>query len=217
MLADITAVLGPAIAAAPVAASSLPDIFEAYVLTLAIRAARTEGGSISYVARDGKPAKSLVLRTSPGVIYSKQQNYTHVVIGFPGCPVLEGHAGIKIAGKSGVLHELDVAVLERAEAEHCRRNGVSPRSSKVLLGVECKFYASPLQLHLARGFLGLINDVSVKSPFFVTNTNSPSVEKLLSHRARHAWEKDISPACTNTEVERLVHAFRSCFKNFKAR
>jgi hypothetical protein len=216
MLAAIQTVLGPAIAATPVAASALPDIFEAYILALVIRAAKTEGAAVTYVSRDGKPAALLLLRTSPGLIYSTAKNYTHAVIAFTNRPALEVHTGIKVAGKSGVLHELDVAVLERAEAENCRRNSVSPRSAKVVLGAECKFYSSPLQLHLARGFLGLLNDVSVKSSFFVTNTNSTSVEKLLSHRAKHGWEKDISPACTNTEVDRLVHAFRSTFKNFKA-
>src|SRR5256885_6495240 len=132
MLAAITAVLGPAIAAAPVAGTSLPDVFEAYVLTLIIRAARTEGGAISYLSRDGTPATSLLLRTSPGVIYSREKNYTHVLIVFPSRPALEAHTGIKVAGKSGVLHEMDIAVVERAEAENCRRNVVSPRSSKVV-------------------------------------------------------------------------------------
>lgn len=216
MLTAITSVLGSAISANPLAAAAPPDIFEAYVLTLLIRAARTEQATVSYVSRDGSPATALVLRTSPGFIFSTAKNYTHAVLTFPDRRVLEVHTGIKVAGKSGVLHELDVAVLERAEAENCRRNGVSPRSTKVLIGVECKFYASALQLHLARAFVGLVNDLSVKSPFFVTNTNSVSVEKLLSHRVKHGWEKDISPACRNTEVDRLVSAFRSCFKNFKA-
>ncbi|NSX16074.1 hypothetical protein HTY52_18475 [Cupriavidus taiwanensis] len=200
----------------PIAASSLNDIFEAYVLTLVIRAARDEGAMVNYINRDGTVATSMLFRTSPGFIYSSAKNYTHAVITFPDKPSLEAHIGVKVAGKSGVLHELDVAVMERAEAENCRRNSVSPRSNKVLVGVECKFYASSLQLHLARGFVGLVNDLSVKSPFFVTNTSSASVEKLLSHRVKHGWEKEISPACKNTEVERLVHAFRACFKNFKA-
>jgi hypothetical protein len=216
MLNAITAVLGSAINANPLATVAQSDIFEAYVLTLVIRAARTENATVSYASRNGMPATELLLRTSPGFIFSTAKNYTHAVLTFPDGRVLEGHSGIKVAGKSGVLHELDVAVLERAEAENCRRNNVSPRSSKVLIGVECKFYASALQLHLARAFLGLVNDLSVKSPFFVTNTNSVSVEKLLSHRVRHGWEKDISPACKNTEVDRLVSALRSCFKNFKA-
>ncbi|MDM0112769.1 hypothetical protein QTI66_11470 [Variovorax sp. J22R133] len=216
MLSEIKSVLGSAIAASPVAASALSDVFEAYVLILVIRAARAEGGKVSFVRRDGSPATELLLRTSPGFIYSTAQNYTHAVIEFNSRPTLEVHAGIKVAGKSRVLHELDVAVLDRAEAENCRLNRVSPRSSKVNVGIECKFYSSSLQLHLARGFIGLVTDLSVNTPFFVTNTTSASVEKLLSHRVKHGWEHQISPACKNTEVDRLVHALRSSFKNYKA-
>ena len=217
MLTAITSILGPAISTTPLAATSLPDVFEAYVLSLVLKSARDEGATISYTSRDGRPATSLIFRTSPGYIFSTAKNYTHVVISFPDQPTLEGHVGIKVSGKSGVLHELDVAVLESAEAENCRQNNLNPRSVKALLGVECKFYASSLQLHLARGFVGLVADLSVKNPFFVTNTNSASVEKLLSHRVKNGWERDISPTCKNTEVDRLIHAFRNCFKNYKAR
>lgn len=216
MLASITSVLGPAISTSPVAASSLSDIFEAYTFTLIIQAARDEGATVDFKSRTGASVTSLILRTSPGHIYSTAHDYTHAVIEFPGRPALEAHTGIKVAGKSGVLHELDVAVLERSEAESCRINSVSPRSSKVRIAVECKFYTSALQLHLARGFLGLIADISAKSPFFVTNTSSVSVEKLLSHRAKHGWEKDITPTCLNREVERLLHSFRNSYKNYKA-
>jgi hypothetical protein len=138
------------------------------------------------------------------------------MIEFSNKPALEAHIGIKIAGKSVVLHEADIAVLDRADAENCRRNFVSPRSSKVIVAVECKYYSSALQLHLARSFIGLVSDISSKDPFFVTNTSATSVEKLLSHRVSH-WEKDISPACSNNEVDRLLYSFRSSFKNYKAR
>lgn len=217
MLADITAALGSAISTAPLSAAAMPDVFEAYVLALVIRAAKSEGASITFLTRTGKPASTLVLRTAPGYVYSKAHDYTHAVIEFEGRPPLEAHTGIKVAGKSGVLHELDVAVLERAEAENCRLNSVSPRSSKVYVAVECKFYTSSLQLHLARSFVGLVHDLSVNSPFFVTNTSSASVERLLSHRVKHGWEKEITPTCKNAEVDRFVHAVRSTFKNYKAR
>lgn len=216
MLSAISSVLGAAISSGTVAASALPDVFEAYVLTLVIRAARDEGAAVSFKDRFGNPATSLTLRTSPGYIYSTVRNYTHCLIEFNGRPALEAHTGIKVAGKSGVLHEFDVALLDRAEAENCRLNSVSPRSSRVLVGVECKFYTSALQLHLARGFVGLVADISTKSPFFVSNTSSTSVDKLLSHRVKNGWERDISPTCKNSEVDRLVHAFRNSFKNYKA-
>lgn len=216
MLSAITSVLGSAISSSPIAASSLPDIFEAYVLTLLVRAAGDEGGNVTFIDRHGAPATTLVLRTAPGYLYSEAKNYTHALIDFPGKPALEAHTGIKVAGKSGVLHEFDVVVLDRAEAENCRQNSVSPRSSRTLIGVECKFYTSALQLHMARGFVGLVADISTKSPYFVTNTSSTSVEKLLSHRVKNGWEREISPTCKNAEVDRLIHSFRNSFKNYKA-
>ncbi|MBN3068538.1 hypothetical protein H5A34_10530 [Pectobacterium brasiliense] len=216
MIKEIKDILGSAISATPVTPSSLSDIFEAYVFTLILRASQAEGAKVHFLSRDGNAASSLILRTSPGYIYSSAKNYTYAVIEFPKRPALEMHTGIKVAGKSGVLHEFDVAVLGRAEAENCRLNSVSPRSSKVLIGTECKYYTSPLQLHLARGFVGLVADISTKNPFFVTNTSSESVERLLSHRVKNGWEKDITPTCTNSEVERLINAFRKAFMNYKA-
>ena len=46
MLQAITSVLGTAISANPLAAAASADIFEAYILTLVIRAARTEKATV---------------------------------------------------------------------------------------------------------------------------------------------------------------------------
>lgn len=216
MIDDLADVLDNCISTRNIALSSDSDIFEAYIFGLVVRAAREEGATISYQDVNGRNVTNLLFRNSPGLIHSQNKNYTHGVIQFVNKPILETHVGVKVAGKSGVLHEADIAVLDRAEAEKCRRNNVSPRSSKILISVECKFYSSSLQLHLARSFLGLVSDFSVKEPFFVSNTESNSVEKLLSHRTRH-WEKNICPTCINNEVDRLAYEFRIAFKNYKAR
>lgn len=216
MIDDLEDALDDCISTINVSLSSDSDIFEAYIFGLVIRAAKEEGADISYQDVNGGNTTSLLFRNSPGVIYFRNKIYTHGVIQFSDKPILEAHVGIKVAGKSGVLHETDVAVLDRAEAEKCRRTNVSPRSSKILISAECKFYSSSLQLHLARSFLGLVSDFSVKEPFFVSNTESNSVEKLLSHRTKH-WEKNICPTCINDEVDRLTFEYRTCFKNYKAR
>ena len=216
MINAIKAAVGPLISSHPVSISPTPDIFEAYIFSIIITAAKAEGATVIFQDRSGNPATALIFRTSPGYIFSNSKNYTHAVISFPSRPTLEAHIGIKVTGKSGVLHEADVAVLDSAETENCRLNSVSPRSSKVLMAVECKYYCSTLQLSLARSFVGLVSDFSVREPYFVTNTNSASVEKLLSHRVKH-WEKDITPSCNNGEVDRLTFEFRSAFKYYKAR
>lgn len=168
-------------------ASDASDIFEAYVFSLVLEAARVEGASVEYRDVDNGTPSMFVFRTSPGYIFSRTQRYTHALLLFMGKPALEVHVGVRVVGKSGVLHECDVAVIEHAEAETCRRQQVPPRSGKVLVAIECKFYSTSLQLQLARAFLGLAADLSTKNPMFVTNRSSEVLEKLLSGRSRN-WE-----------------------------
>ena len=140
--------------------SAANDIYEAYIFFLIIDAAIDEGANITYVGTDGTSATELIFRTSSGVIFSTRYNYTHAIINFgDDIPALEVHLGIKLVGTSTVLHEADIAVLNSEAAELCRLNNYSPKSSIALLAVECKFYTSNLQLHLARSFLGLVQDL----------------------------------------------------------
>jgi hypothetical protein len=215
LLNEIQNTLGPAVSPSLTTSSDASDLFEAYVFSLAVQAAQTEGANISYRDVFGNVPTSFVFRTSPGYIYSTTQAYSHAVILFQNKPPLEAHVGVRVVGKSGVLHECDVAILEQAEAETCRQRQVPPRSAKVLIAVECKFYSTPLQLHLARSFLGLLSDLSAKDAMFVSNTSSISIEKLLSSRKRK-WEHNLVPSAT-LEVSRLRHDFQSAYKQYKAR
>ncbi|WP_147468445.1 hypothetical protein [Corallococcus interemptor] len=213
LLSEIQAALGSAISPGLSTASAHSDIFEAYTFSLVLRAARAEGASIAYYNVDGTTPSTFVFRTSPGYIFSTQHAYTHAEISIPGKPVLEAHIGVRVEGKSRVLHECDVAVMFKDEAETCRMNSVSPRSAKVILAAECKFYASNLPLGMARAFLGLASDISCMARFLVVNTGSDSVEQLLSHR-REDWEHQVVPG-SNT-VPRIENQFREVFKRFKA-
>src|SRR5215472_13089752 len=89
------------------------DVFEGYIWSLVLQAARAEGAAVRYETRDEMVTQDLCFRTSPGNIFSSAQQYTHAVIDFAGYPALEAHIGIKVAGKSRLLHECDVAVLYR--------------------------------------------------------------------------------------------------------
>mgnify|MGYP000845338428 CR=1 FL=1 len=214
LLNQIANTFGATISSSLTTASDTSDIFEAYVFSLVLEAARTEGATITYRDVLGNTPTSFIFRTSPGYIFSTNRNYTHAVILFPNKAPLEVHIGVRVVGKSGVLHECDVAVIEQSEAETCRQRQVPPRSSKVLIAVECKFYSTPLQLHLARAFIGLTTDLSVTKPIFVSNSSSDSLEKLLSGRDR-AWEHNLIPSAM-VEVMRLRHKFQDAFQTYKA-
>jgi len=218
LIQSVESILGQAIDPATATQSATYDLFEAYIFSLVIEAARLEGASISYRNISGNYPSTLVFRTSPGYVSSATRQYTYAIINFPNQPRLEAHIGIFVAGRSNVPHECDVAVLYSDEAETCRRNrGVLPRYSKVIIAAECKFYTSGLTLGLGRGFLGLLADISFKhgGRYFITNTSSASIEKLLTEHAKD-WGHDVVPTSAN-DVNKLRSLFQKKFEYYKAR
>src|ERR1700761_6025793 len=106
------------------------DVYEGYAFALVIQAAVAAGGRIRYEDRFKNSVNDLVFSTSPGMLYSTAHPYTHAVNTFRGCPLLETHVGVRVQGKSGVLHECDVLVLPRAEADLSRSRDVAPRGTR---------------------------------------------------------------------------------------
>jgi hypothetical protein len=191
------------------------DLFEAYILTLIVQAARLEGGTVTYETVDGAAPTQFFFRTSPGHIYSRLHPYTHAVIEFGTRAPLEAHVGILVAGKSQVLHECDVAVLERAEAEECRRNRTEPKSRTLTISAEAKFYTTALGLNLARSFVGLISDLSTSFPCFVANTTSVSAMRLLAARKDRHWFDHVMVG--QPSADNLRGFFATAFHHYKAK
>jgi len=169
MWTDIAAALGTVTSANLGAASAGNDLYECYVWSLVLDAAQREGATIRLLNRSGSLATNFWFRTSPSSIFSPRHDYCHAEIQFDACPTLEAHVGVYVSGKSRVNHERDVAVIYKDEADTCRAESVNPRSSKVLLAIECKYYlSSTLGVNLGRSFLGLINDIYTAGRFFVS-------------------------------------------------
>jgi len=62
----ISTVIGPNIGSF----SSASDLFEAYIFSVVLSAARAEGASIAFRDVYGRAAQRLIFRSSPGFIYS---------------------------------------------------------------------------------------------------------------------------------------------------
>jgi len=212
LIAEIEGVISSAAATGYAEAGATNDLYENYVWALCVQAARSQGADVFFQTVAEQPATTLRFRTSPGAIYSVLHNYTHAVLAFQGCPELEVHIGIRVTGVSRVLHECDVAVIEREEARLCRANRVHPRASKLIIAAECKFYTSDIQLHLGRGFLGLTSEIHRRERYFITNGASPSVTKLISH---HQSEWDFGVLPNTHEAEALRHSLARAFRNYK--
>lgn len=160
--------------------------------------------------------ETLVFRRRAGQIYDLTQPYTHAVIEFEQKPPLEIHLGVKIHGRLRVLYDCDVCVLYKMEADSCRTNKREPRASRIFIAIDCHHYASELPLELAQAFIAFSSELRVSGDcYFVSNSSSNSVAKLLASRKRK-WEYDIVPNETNN-VNRLMYEFQTKFKDFKAR
>jgi hypothetical protein len=203
LLDHIRGALGAAIAPSLTTASAGDDLFEAFLLAKLVEAAKLEGATVTYRDVTGRAATVLVLRTSPGQIYSTRQNYGHAVIEFGARPALEAHTGIFVTGVSGVPHECDLALLHLTEAENCRRNRTVPRRHTLIMAVEAKFYSARLKLDLARSFIGLGKDIG-KNTAFMSNSESPLVARMLNKHASRKWYERITP----DEAERVTAYFR---------
>ncbi|WP_152527600.1 MULTISPECIES: hypothetical protein [unclassified Afipia] len=196
-------------------ASNGDDLYEAYIWSVAIEAAKNKQATINFKDVYGNNVLSdYYFRTSPSELWWSKHPYCHAEIIFPNCPILEAHTGIYVAGRSDVRHECDVAIIHKSEADICRSNHVLPRSSKVLLAVECKFYVnSKPGLGLARSFLGLREEIQRENRFFIATSHSRSVEKLLAKHTRD-YDLKFTPIFPhNVDVMRGI--FESVFAKFK--
>ncbi|HEY9863200.1 MAG TPA: hypothetical protein V6D21_03375 [Candidatus Obscuribacterales bacterium] len=194
----------------------LEDGFKFYIFNIIIKAARNEGALVYYQDVLKRNPETLVFRRRAGQIYDLTQPYTHAVIEFEQKPPLEIHLGVKIHGRLRVLYDCDVCVVYKMEAESCRTNKREPRASRIFMAINCQHYASELRLEFAQTFIAFSSELRVAGDcYFVSNSSSPAVGKLLASRKRK-WEYDIVPSETNN-VNRLMYEFQTKFKDFKAR
>jgi hypothetical protein len=184
-----------------------------------VEAATAKGASITFKDVHGSDVGNLFyFRSSPSELWWNKYPYAHAEIDFAlqGCPILEAHVGIFVAGKSGTRHECDVAVLRKSEADTCRRSHALPRASKVLFAVECKYYIlSHPGIELARAFLGLRDEIEKKNRFFVATSSSVSVAKVLARHATREYDLEFSPMCPH-QVDVMRGSFEQVFASFVA-
>jgi hypothetical protein len=208
----ISDVVGSMVSLGAVAGSADNDRFEAYVWSIAIRAAIAEGATVSYKDPAKKDVVNLLFRTSPGSISTKTPPFTYALIQFAEKPDLEAHIGIKLQERSRVPHECDVVVLPSADADTSRVTNTHPRHSSIVIATECKYYYSNLPFRLSREFLGLCKEMRAVDCYFAVNTSKESVEKVLAYY-RCNCETQVVPSGAGSDT--LCHAFRTAFRDFK--
>lgn len=186
LLASVQSAFSTAVALGYNSSTAAHDVYEGYVLAKLIEAARSDGWTCELRDSTGAVTTRAVFRLGPGRLPSG--NFSHVRLSKLGKPDLEAHIGVKVRGKSPVAHEFDLLVLREGAADHCRRSGLDPVRSDVVIHAEAKYYGGNLSLPIGRAVVGLAIDCDMatapsvlSSSVLVTNQNGVTVEQLIAH------------------------------------
>lgn len=186
------------------------DLYEAFLFTLVLKAARSEGYDVSFANGSGQFPTEFRLRRSPGRLPTGR--FTHAVLTLPSTnkSPLEVHTGVAVIGKSKVAHEADVLVLPASAAQRCRQLRIDPSSRYAILVVEGKYYTTPVSLGMGRQFLGLEIDLSAWYKVLAATVTSSTVVHLLEGRKK-LYEVGVLPGrkAEHDTQERFAIALRA--------
>lgn len=203
LLAEINQTLASLGATSPVLQSQarVDKVFEIFVWSCVLRALRQMNASLSVRNSSGVVTATMEFRLGPGLIFNPTSTPGFVKIGFQG-KEYELHSGLRVLGRSKVLHELDLCILKKSAADRCRRNRINPDSSSLHFLAECKFYGSSLPLSLGREYLGLTSEFSIRVKTLTANQASPEVHRLVkSHKGTTHF--DFAPS-NQTSIDHFV-------------
>lgn len=155
------------------AATSVAKTYEAYVWILTVEAVQARSGSVPTMVN--LMGGSIRL---PGAPVSISSAYTYADFASVS---LEVHAGVQVAGRSTVAHELDVSVLQRDACVRARHAGEHVRSHHAELGIEVKSYDGSLGPGIGRSVLGLNSDTYCTIRL-ITNSSDAKVRRMLINR-----------------------------------
>lgn len=167
------------------------DLFEAYVLTLLLEAAKGVGWSLSLRDGSGRTVTAPIFRRGPGRLPSL--GFTFALMTKPGKRDLEAHLGVKVAGRTAVgvsaatmsgslLHEFDLLVLPASDAAACRAARADPHHVVVVAHGEMKYFGGNLSLSIGRAAVDMASEcVLAGKSVLVTNRMGLTVQDLVEH------------------------------------
>lgn len=208
LLTDVEAALGMALHADYATKAEQHDLFEAYVLTLLLEAAKATGWTLSLRDGWGRAVTAPLFRRGPGRLTSRKFTFAHMTK--PGKRDLEAHLGVKVAGLTAVdvspatasghlLHEFDLLVLPSDDADACRASGDDPDHSMVVAHAEMKYHGGSLPLPLGRASVGMAGEcVLAGKSVLVTNRMGLTVQDLVEHHGV-MFRYRVTPASTVAE------------------
>jgi hypothetical protein len=193
--------------------------YAGYIFTLLLRAVErlADANSIRLDSAQSSPQQPpppsvFVIRGSPGALHSTTQDFGYAVFGYNGSDY-EIHLGVQYRGSSTVLHEFDISIVPKVDADESRWKRKPPGPAKACAIFECKFYGENLGIELGRELVGLRCDfTSVPVVRLVTNADSESVALYLKKTNRPKLSRRIEPNNPDMENE-FIYAVADELRN----
>jgi hypothetical protein len=182
LLRDINNALPAALGTSRLRRMDADHLYEVALWAQCWRAAKDAGLTTDLRDRNDNRATQVHLRKAPSEQMSPTQAYTHLHVDIG--DGVEVHQGIYLTGNSGAYHQIDVALVQGAEASRVRAGTQQrPRARWMLYGLEAKAYGRTLPIDVGRGVLGLRQDFAQKVAV-VTSARPSNAGKLLGRYAR---------------------------------
>lgn len=195
--------------------NTLDRAYEAYIFSLCKVAVERAGGTVNLrgIISGGTPT-TLVFRGAPGHMHSSAQDYCYAYCELNG-KEFEIHLDVQYGGSSGALHEIDVSIYDHKSAENIRRTGNIPKSDKLIMMFECKFYdTSIVSTNVARAFAGLVQDCrGNRVNAFASNNGSDNLKRYFSNKNNIEPFIDLDSTNVNAE-ERFIRVIEQALRKW---
>ena len=181
------------------------DLYEVVSFCLVTQAAEDAGGRVTFKDGDERAVTSLCFPTQPRYI-SKGPYYTHALIEFDDKLPLEAHVGIYVSPKSVTSQmECDICVALKNEVDFFRNNTSrtvknrgkrkAPDGTRVLIAIECKYWANDLDSSETYKCIGRFKSLSAQHRHIVAATHSKSAgRKIIEELKDYVWQPEVLPA-----------------------
>lgn len=185
--------------------NSVNYTYEAYIFSLVLKAVEDFGAQVelrSINNQDSTPT-DFIFRGSRGYIYSDSSDYGYAFFTYNNKDY-EIHVEVQHHGSCGVLHKIDISIIESNEACKCRRRKLHPSSGKTKGIIGCKFGNNVSDIDKIRSYVGLTTDFgSIDIRRFVTNYTSPTISAYCSGKGdkRPRFSENVTPLNISAEHE----------------
>ena len=189
--------------------NSTDKIYEIYIYACVIESLKKIHANLEIRDKNDDPTSNLIFRLKPGLIYSPSNSSGFIYVEYKSRNY-EIQCGLRVSGVSKVLHELDVCIIKRHEAERSRNNRRNPMQNSIIFLAECKYYGSTLPLKIGREYLGLCKEFGARIKSIVSNVESENIHNLVTrHREKENFNISLSePDNVNTFINWLANELR---------